>query len=166
MIRPATPRTRRSFTSFQGYGIEPADRLLADTLQNALVAAEAGDIYMLDDDESFEYFICALEAYYDMWRHDPGGNGIREAEYVPISRVALADVDPTMYEVIEQFFGEFWMYSAEIAGEFEGTFSLTFDEDLTYTNKSQHLTRAMLTGGNDSNLIGNAENIDADADPI
>jgi len=141
----------------QAYGIEPADRPLADVLQNALVAAMAGDIYLLDHDESFEYFICALEAYYDMWRHDPGGNGIREAEYVPISRVSLAEVDPTMYEVIEEFFGEFWMYTAEIATEFEGTFSLTFDEDLTYTNKSQHLTRAMLTGDNDSSLIGNAE---------
>ena len=142
----------------QGYGIEPVDRPLADTLQNALVAAQATNIYMLDYDESHEYFICALEAYYDMWRHDPGGNGIREEEYVPISRVTLAEVDPTMYEVIEEFFGEFWMYTAEIASEFEGTFSLTFDEALTYTNKSQHLTRAMLTGDNDSNLVGNAEN--------
>jgi hypothetical protein len=112
----------------QGYGIEPADRLLADTLQSALVSAQAGDIYLLAHDESYEYFICALEAYYDMWRHDPGGNGIREAEYVPISRVSLAEVDPTMYEVIEEFFGEFWMYTAEIASEFEGTFSLTFDD--------------------------------------
>lgn len=142
----------------QGYGIEPADRVLADVIDNALRAAQAGNIYLLQYDESYEYFICALEAYYDIWRHDPTGTGIREEEYVPISRVTLGQADPTMYEVIEGFFGEFWMYTAEIASEFEGTFSLTFDEALTYTNKSQHLTRAMLTGGNDSNLIGNAEN--------
>ena len=38
---------------------------------------------------------------------------------------------------------------------FEGTFSLVYDEENTYTNKSQFLVHVSLTGGKNSNLIGN-----------
>ena len=139
----------------QAQGIEPAAPELSAALNEAFKEATEKDIYLLDSD--FEYFICALEAYYDMWRHDPEGDGTREEEYIPISRVALKQHDPKAYELIEQFFGPWWLYTAEIADEFEGTFSLTWQEGLTYTNKSQYLTKAALTGGNDSNLVGNDE---------
>lgn len=139
----------------QAQGIEPAAPELSAALDEAFREAKAQKIYLLDSD--FEYFICALEAYYDMWRHDPEGDGTREDEYIPISREALERHDPKAYEIIEQFFGPWWLYTAEIADQFEGTFSLTWQEEATYTNKSQYLTKAALTGSRDSNLVGNDE---------
>ena len=49
------------------------------------------------------------------------------------------------------------MFTANIAEEFDGTFSLTRNENSTYTNKTQYIKKAMLTGRNDSNLTGNDE---------
>ncbi len=141
----------------QDYGILRADPELDGKLWEAYRGALVSDIYTHEDAETNEYFICALEAYFGLWRHDPTGNGTREGEYVPISRQRLLEVDPAMYDIIEGFFGKFWLYTAEITAEFDGTFSLTFDADLTYTNKSQYLTKATLTGSNDSSLIGNNE---------
>ena len=161
-MRPTNPTRDASYEEIlhfvQAHGIEPAAPALSAALRDAFVEARAKNVYMLDYDNTFEYFICALEAYYDMWRHDPEGDGTREDEYIPISRVALEEHDPKAYEIIEHFFGPWWLYTAEIAEEFEGTFSLTWREGQTYTNKSQYLTRAALTGSVDSNLVGNDEN--------
>ena len=158
-MRPANPTRDASYEEIlhfvQAQGIEPAAPELSAALNEAFREARAKNVYMLDYDSTHEYFICALEAYYDMWRHDPEGDGTREEEYIPISRVALKQHDPKAYEIIEQYFGPWWLYTAEIADEFEGTFSLTRHEDQTYTNKSQYLTKAALTGSNDSNLVGN-----------
>ena len=139
----------------QGYGIEPGHPTLSQKLFDAFWDARARDIYKLDYDETFEYFICGFEAYFDMWRHDPEGDGTREEEYVPISNARLKVVDPNMYEIVEEFMGTHWHYLAEVAAEYEGTFSLTHDDELTYTNKSQFLRKASLTGTNSSNLTGN-----------
>ena len=139
----------------QGYGIEPAHPTLSQALMRALRDAQARDLYLLPHDESFEYFICGFEAYYDMWAHDPEGDGTRENEYVPVSQERLRVVDPQMHEIVEGFMGTHWLYTAEVVPEYEGTFSLTRNEELTYTHKSQHLRRAMLTGDAPSGLTGN-----------
>jgi hypothetical protein len=139
----------------QGYGIEPAHPTLSQKLFDAFWDARARDVYNLDYDETFEYFICGFEAYFDMWRHDPVRDGTREDEYVPISNARLKVVDPKMYEIVEEFMGTHWHYLAEIAPEYQGTFSLTHDEEVTYTNKSQFLRKAALTGTKNSNLTGN-----------
>ena len=139
----------------QAHGIDPADPVLTAALDEAFANAREKDIYKHDDDETHEYFICGLEAYFDMWRHDPTGTGIREEEYVPISRKTLKEVDPAMYDIIEGFFGDRWLYTADVDSGFEGTFSLVYDEENTYTNKSQFLVHVSLTGGKNSNLIGN-----------
>ena len=60
-----------------------------------------------------------------------------------------------MYNIVEQFMGKHWMYMAEIAKEYNGTFSLSKDSDKTYTNKSQYLRKAALTGNNNNDLTGN-----------
>jgi hypothetical protein len=139
----------------QAHGIDPADPVLTAALNEAFANAREKDIYKLASRETHEYFICGLEAYFDMWRHDPMGTGIREEEYVPISRATLKEADPAMFEIIEGFFGDRWLYTADVDSGFEGTFSLVHDEDKTYTNKSQYLVNVSLTGGNDSNLVGN-----------
>ena len=139
----------------QAKGLEYAHPSFINALNDAHDNARA--IGMYNRNTTGEYWICGFEAYYDMWRHDPTGDGTREGEYTPISNFTLKAKDPAMYELVENFMGTHWLYTAEVVEEFEGTFSMTHDEDLTYTNKSQFLRKAMLTGGNDSNLTGNAE---------
>ena len=60
-----------------------------------------------------------------------------------------------MYDIIQGFFGDRWLYTADVDSAFEGAFSLVHDTERTYTNKSQYLVDVSLTGGNDSNLVGN-----------
>jgi len=139
----------------QDYGINEAAPVLTEKLWAAYRDALAKGLYTLEDTETNEYFICGLEAYFDIWRHDPSGDGTREGEYMPLTRTELREKDPAMYEIIEGFFGKTWLYTADIDSGFEGTFSLSYDEELTYTNKSQYLKDARLTGGNNSNLVGN-----------
>ena len=139
----------------QQWGIEQAHPTLSQDLIDAFWDARAKNIYLLDYDETHEYFICGFEAYYDMWAHDPENDGTRESEYVPISNASLKVNDPKMYNIVEQFMGKHWMYMAEIAKEYNGTFSLSKDSDKTYTNKSQYLRKAALTGNNNNDLTGN-----------
>ena len=139
----------------QDYGINDAAPVLSEKLWAAYRDALAKGLYTLKDTETNEYFICGLEAYFDIWRHDPSGDGTREGEYMVLTRTELREKDPAMYEIIEEFFGKTWLYTADIDSRFEGTFSLSYDEKLTYTNKSQYLKDATLTGDNDSSIIGN-----------
>lgn len=139
----------------QQWGIRDGHPTLDQALYDAFWDARAKNVYMLDYDETHEYFICGFEAYYDMWAHDPEGDGTREDEYVPISNISLKVNDPKMYEIVEEFMGKHWLYMAEVVDAFDGTFSLTRDKDLTYTYKSQHLHKAALTGNKNSNLTGN-----------
>jgi hypothetical protein len=140
----------------QQWGIEQAHPTLSQDLFDAFWDARAKNIYLLNYDETHEYFICGFEAYYDMWAHDPENDGTRESEYVPISNASLKVNDPKMYNIVEQFMGKHWMYMAEIAKEYNGTFSLSKDSDKTYTNKSQYLRKAALTGNNNNDLTGNS----------
>ena len=139
----------------QQWGIEQAHPTLSQDLFDAFWDARAKNIYMLDYDETHEYFICGFEAYFDMWAHDPENDGTREDEYVPISNSSLKVNDPKMYKIVEGFMGKHWLYLAEIVDEFDGHFSLHKEEKETYTNKSQHLRRAALTGYKNTNLTGN-----------
>jgi len=139
----------------QQYGIMPGHPTLLHALWDGFYEARVKNIYRLDANETDEYFICGFEAYYDMWAHDPGGEGHRENEYVPISHMSLKVNDLKMYNIVEGFMGKHWRYMAEVVDDYEGTFSLARDEDLTYTYKSQHLRKAALTGDNNSDLVGN-----------
>jgi hypothetical protein len=139
----------------QQWGIRDGHPTLDQALYDAFWDARAKNIYRLDYDETHEYFICGFEAYYDMWAHDPEGDGTREDEYVPISQASLKVNDPKMYEIVEEFMGKHWLYLAEVADELEGTFSLMHDDSVTYTNKSQHLRKTALTGHKNTNLTGN-----------
>ena len=139
----------------QQWGIEQAHPTLSQDLFDAFWDARAKNIYLLDYDETHEYFICGFEAYFDMWAHDPENDGTREDEYIPISNASLKVNDPKMYKIVEGYMGKHWLYMAEIVDEFEGHFSLLKDESETYTNKSQYLRKAALTGDKNTDLTGN-----------
>ena len=75
--------------------------------------------------------------------------------YFAGSRKRMKELDPAGYALIQKFFPPYLTYTPELPMYFEGTFSLTFNEALVYTYKSQHLAHVTLTGNNDSALIGN-----------
>ena len=104
----------------QQWGIRDGHPTLDQALDDAFWDARAKNIYRLDYDETHEYFICGFEAYYDMWAHDPAGDGTREDEYVPISNASLKVNDPKMYEIVEEFMGKHWLYLAEVVHDFLG----------------------------------------------
>jgi hypothetical protein len=140
----------------QQWGIEQAHPTLSQDLFDAFWDARAKNIYLIDDDETYEYFICGFEAYFDMWAHDPENDGTRENEYIPISNSSLKVYDSKMYNIVEGYMGNHWLYLAEIVDEFDGHFSLFKDENETYTNKSQYLRKAALTGNKNADLTGNS----------
>ncbi len=95
-----------------------------------------------------------MDSYYGLW----GANKTREigiGGYMAKSREAISEKDPMGYAIMEKFFNPYFAFNARIDSRFEGTFSLTFDDTVPYTHKSQYLINATLTGNKNSNLTGN-----------
>lgn len=105
---------------------------------------------------SQEYLASVLDSYYGLWQAfaEPGGMW---GFYIAKSRADVQNQDPLGYAVMQAFFQPHLTYMARIDAEFNGTFSLQLDSNLSYTYKSQYLTHARLTGSNNSNLLGNAQ---------
>ena len=71
----------------------------------------------------------------------------------------IKEKDPKGFALLEAFLPPMMVgYESLIDPNFMGTFSLTFNEALPYTHKSQYYVDATLTGVNDSNLLGNGAN--------
>lgn len=103
---------------------------------------------------SQEYLASVIDVYYGLWGafDEPGGMwGLYQAQ----NREALKTVDPSGYQLVQQFFSPYFTWMAALSPALEGTFSMTFDESMPYTWKSQYYLHATLLGGEDSNLIGN-----------
>ena len=77
--------------------------------------------------------------------------------YVAKTREEITEKDPLGYALMEAFLNPYLTFEARIDPEFDGVFSMDFDESLPYTHKSQYLTRATLTGAQDSGLRGNEQ---------
>ncbi len=120
------------------------------------------------DEHPNEYVGVLIDNYYDLWKVRPKlyeGRDISPADvpegqshfgrYFAASRERMKAHDPSGYALIQKFFPPFLTYTPELPEYFEGTFSLTFDESLVYTYKSQHLVNVTLTGTNNANLTGN-----------
>jgi hypothetical protein len=115
-----------------------------------------------------EYVGVLIDNYYDLWTLRPQKYEGREIKpedvpegqshfgrYFAGSRERMKELDPAGYALIQKFFPPYLTYTPELPEYFEGTFSLTFDESLVYTYKSQHLAHVTLTGNNNASLIGN-----------
>ena len=101
-----------------------------------------------------EYLASVIDSYYGLWGpfdEDFGMWGV----YIAKTREDIKRKDPRGYAITETFFHPCLTYDAEIVSSFQGTFSMTFEQELPYTHKSQYLLDAHLTGDNDSNLTGN-----------
>lgn len=121
------------------------------------------------DEHPNEYVGVLIDNYYDLWTvrpklyegRDIAPEDVPEGQshfgrYFAGSRARMKEQDPAGYALMEKFFPPFLTYTPELPEYFKGTFSLTFDEALAYTFKSQHLVNVTLTGPNNSDLIGNA----------
>ena len=121
------------------------------------------------DEHSNEYVGVLIDNYYDLWTvrpklyegRDIAPEDVPEGQshfgrYFASSRKLMKEYDPEGYALMQKFYPPFLTYTPELPDNFEGTFSLAFDESQVYTYKSQHLQNVTLTGTNNANLMGNA----------
>jgi len=96
-----------------------------------------------------------VDTYYGLWGAFDGVYGMWGA-YISKTRDDMPTTDPQGATLMEnKFFHPYLTYNARIDESFTGTFSLKFDENLSYTNHAQYLKDLTLTGTNDSNVIVN-----------
>lgn len=124
------------------WGIEQTDWIDELTNENSL---------------SQEYLAAVIDTYYGLWGAWPessshGMYGI----YVAKTREEITTEDPMGAGLLKnKFFHSYLTYNARIDADFEGTFSLSFDENLPYTHHSQYLKDITLTGHKDTNVHAN-----------
>ena len=106
-----------------------------------------------------EYIASVIDSYYGLWAafdENPGGMwGI----YIAKTRKEIKEKDPKGLALLESFLPPMMHgYESLIDPNFQGTFSLTFNEELPYTHKSQYYVDATLTGSKNTNILGNNSN--------
>jgi len=155
------------------YGIKATRPEMLAEMRRANDAAAAKGWRAWPEDEpqehSNEYFGVLIDNYYDLWTVRPKkyeGRDIKPEDvlegyshfgrYFAGSRERMRELDPEGYALIQKFLPPYLTYTPELPEEFEGTFSIRYDESLPYTTKSRHLVHITLTGKRPSNLIGNA----------
>jgi hypothetical protein len=120
-------------------------------------AIEAG-IFKYGRPAPHEYIITGFDIYFGLWDHNPQGNGKSFGEEYPYhTKEEMKAGDPALYDLVEKFWPKYLTYNAYIDPSFEGTFSTVRDENTPYTFKSQYLVNIILTGMNNTNILGNAQ---------
>jgi hypothetical protein len=118
-------------------------------------AIEAG-IYKYGRPAPHEYIITGFDIYFGLWDHNPQGDGKSFGnEYPYHTKEEMKAGDPALYDLVEKFWPKYLTYNAYIDPSFEGTFSTVCDENTPYTFKSQYLVNIILTGMNNTNILGN-----------
>ena len=145
-----------------GFGIQLALPAMQVALESAMENAMNNDIYNpLNDlpveDYDEEYLAMGLECYFGIWSHDPNGNGYcGDNEYAFITREAMEAGDPSLYAIINGFFGEAWEYTAVLPDGFSSDFYLEKQIGLDYTYRSQYLKNFKVSGETSINFYGNS----------
>jgi hypothetical protein len=119
-------------------------------------AAIKADIYHYGRLAPHEYIITGFDVYFGLWDHNPHGDGKSFGdEYDFHTKEEMKAGDPALYDLVEKFWLKYLTYNAYIDPSFEGTFSTVRDKNTEYTFKSQYLVNIILTGKNDTNVLGN-----------
>ena len=109
-----------------------------------------------EEDYEEEYFAIGLECYFGIWAHDPNGDGYSgDHEYAFITRETMVQGDPDLFGIIYGFFGETWKYTAMLDPEYNSQFTMSLDESLDYTYRSQYLQNLSAAGENNISILGN-----------
>ena len=125
---------------------------IAEAEQRAIDA----DIYHYGRPAPHEYIITGFDIYFGLWEHNPQGDGTSFGDEYPFhTKEEMKEGDRPLYDLVEGYWPAYLTYDAYIVPEFEGTFSIAFDHDLEYTLKSRYLVNVILTGDNNSNILGN-----------
>jgi hypothetical protein len=118
-------------------------------------SVEAG-IYNYGRPSPHEYIITGFDIYFGLWDHNPQGDGKSFGDEYPYhTKEEMKAGDPALYDLVEKFWPKYLTYNAYIDPSFEGTFSTVRDENTPYTFKSQYLVNIILTGSNNTNILGN-----------
>jgi len=99
-----------------------------------------------------EYIASVIDNYYGMWAHRSDGSGY----YRDNNREQLIAKDPAGAKLLRAFLGETVEVEAYVDPSFEGIFSMLRSSEAPYSNKSQYLRGARLTGSNASGIVANA----------
>jgi hypothetical protein len=104
---------------------------------------------------SQEYLASVVDTYYGLWGAFDSVYGMWGA-YISKTRDDMLTTDPQGAALMDnKFLHPYLTYNARIDESFVGSFSLRFNEDLSYTHHAQYLKDTTLTGTNDSNVIVN-----------
>jgi len=119
-------------------------------------AAVKAGIYKYGRPAPHEYIITGFDIYFGLWDHNPQGDGKSFGNEYPFhTKEEMKAGDPALYELVEDFWPKYLTYTAYVDPSFEGTFSITLDPAKEYTFKSRYLVNVVLTGKNDSGILGN-----------
>ncbi len=104
---------------------------------------------------SHEYFAAVVETYYGMWANKQVGMD----GYIAPSRSAQENDDKEGLVIVKAFLPTYISTTMDIDPSFaaDSTFQMSYDTGLAYTTKSQYLMSVRLTGTNNSNISGNAQ---------
>ncbi|MCP4712846.1 MAG: hypothetical protein GY869_29825 [Planctomycetes bacterium] len=121
-------------------------------------AIDAG-IYKYGRPAPHEYIITGFDVYFGLWDHNPQGDGKSFGNEYPFhTKEEMKTGDLALYNLVEKYWPKYLTYNAYIDPSFEGTFSTVLDKNTEYTFKSQYLVNIILTGKNNSNILGNDQN--------
>lgn len=142
----------------QDYGMTPVYAVFQDKLGKATVYAMNNQIFipwaMLPvADYDNEHLAAYNDAYWGAMEHR--GNN---TPYLFTSREACIAGDPMTTAIVKDFQTEYFASTLNIASSFSGTFYMTKQRHLRYTNQSQYYKDMKLLGKNNSNIIGNKYN--------
>ena len=152
----------------QDYGIRPALPKMQKEIEAAHEAMEEKELWESWGDAN-EYIAVILDNYLDLWTVNPTVYEGRPIEPGRIpegathfgayraanGRAMLETNDPQGYVLLEKFFPRHLTYTPQLPLDFKGTYSITYDPNVRYTMKAQHLRNVTLRGDNDANLVGN-----------
>ena len=121
-------------------------------------AAVKAGIYLYGRPASHEYIITGFDIYFGLWDHNPQGDGKSFGNEYPFhTRAEMKAGDPALYGLVEKFWPRYLTYNAYIDPSFEGIFSTVLDQEAEYTYKSRYLVNIILTGKNNTNILGNGQ---------
>lgn len=139
-----------------GKGLEDIIPEYHQEIVDAEKAAIDAGIYKYGRPAPHEYIITGFDIYFGLWDHNPQGDGGSFGREYPFhTKEEMKAGDPALYDLIEKFWPKYLTYIAYIDPSFEGTFSTILDKNTEYTFKSQYLVNIILTGTNNSNILGN-----------
>lgn len=101
-----------------------------------------------------EYLASVIDCYYGLWGAW-SGQGTMYNMYTPKIRSEIETKDPMAWAFLPKYFSQYINIEMQLDPSLNSVFVMSFDNNLSYTHKSQYLQHCTLTGTNNSGLIGN-----------